>query len=191
MADPGLPVGSQTDIPLWVCRRSMRRGGREGGGWREAAGVELAPVTQPVLGLCGAQRQRHAVTRYCQRPPPRGGWCSGHRAAVRRVCRHQRPGGKAGFLPPSKRRPGLGLSPVSASRAHQRAHRHATTMTARQATSARVRGAHRHHADEQPAARTGGHRARRADHRLAARHDGEPGEDPADTLPLPAPGEQL
>lgn len=28
----GLPVGSQTDIPWWVYRRSMRRGRRGGGG---------------------------------------------------------------------------------------------------------------------------------------------------------------
>jgi hypothetical protein len=152
----------------------MRRGRREDGGWREVAGVELAPATQPtprhVRRTAGTSR---ALSRHCQRVRGPGGAAdTGRLCAACAVTSHG--GGKPATRPPSKPGPRVGLSLVSASRAARGAHRHATATTQGQPAGAGARGAHRQHADEPPAARPGCHCARRADRRLAAPHCSRP-----------------
>jgi len=115
----------------------MRRGGVGGAGreQRQAADVELAPVAQLTSGRGGAQRECRArlpnTASVCR--PPGGAADTGRLCAA--CAGQQRRGGEAGFLPPSKRRPGLGLHYC------QRAARHGAALTAmplpRQHTSGR------------------------------------------------------
>lgn len=187
-AYPGLPMGSQTDIPRrCIDDRCGAADVRVAGGRCCRAG----PAAQPVPGPCGAQRQRRARSPGTASVLPRAGWCSGHWAAVGPVCRHQRPGGKAGFLPPSKRRPELGLHQcqragrTGALTAMPPPRRHvrqpAPVRVERTVTTPMSRSQHEQALPALAVLITAWQRG----------HDAEPGEDPADTLPLPAPGEQL
>lgn len=91
-ADPGLPMGSQTDIPWrYIDDRCGAAVLQVEGGRCCRAGPCRPACTRPVRRTAATSR---ALTRY-RRRLPRAGWCSGHGAAVRRVCRHQRRDGEA------------------------------------------------------------------------------------------------
>ena len=190
VADPGLPVGSQTDIPCWCIDDRMRRGGRAGGGWREPLlwSWPLSPSLYPASAAHSGNVARvhpvlpaSAAGRVVQRTP---GGCAPRmpppatRQGKPRSCRRQSGALDSEFTSVSEPRRHGALTAMPPPRRHVR--HPAPVRVDRIATTPMSRPQH-----EQAVAAL-------AVLITAWQHGptAKPGEDRASPVPLPGPGEQ-